>query len=1486
MDPVLKPLSSYLSGNKNQYVYDPTLYDYSRKKYEAPTTTEETNVTDNTQQEEPSFLKRLFTPSETANINPKTINEDEIRKLVDEEYKYRKDVTDEKREARVKERLEHNLAAANKKQENLENAQNAPNEIFGKESYEYFKKNNPDSGIMTPVGYVLSAPNRIPLLNRIIKKASEAMGGEGAIAENAPVNQYKDTTGNKVVDKLADMGGSMVGLAETPTGDIGNKNLLNFADGIAEKAGEKAAGKIGNKVLSNVVKGATRGAVDNAMGYMADDVRFNGGQDLAGSAVEGALGGAIFGGALSGVGTVKNGITNKITNKLNDDFNFYNEATSLPKFNNAGIKSITDDGLTIKRNPFASPQIEETNVEAPKVETPIVEAPKIEDVAKAENIPDIQNISNAKKSNALPNLDVPSSSELSYNSSKPLAERQLDIYSAEKKDISAITRDRKVNAIAYDYPELKPYIQQEAKSALHALENDNIAGERYYHYDDITGKSTITGIPNVADPSIKDMQNLGLTYAQIRRGLNDIIEDNGKENNATAKRVEFVLDHDLSNGKLNVRGDELPANNDYISAKKDIMDLESGKLENFGLGTQKASNSELDKLEKEYAETKKMRERQIESANQNNDPYRVQEINKQIKADAIEYPTRTKNVENNIDGDDFLDADSINLDFDDDMAMEINVANSKMKDNTYRNAEFMQGEDVQKVVDDVSGLYEVKANKESYNNAVEMLNKDFEGTVERLKNNGIRSAEDSVASGLITNKLMQDARKSGDYSELQTWLETTRSEATNLGQTIQALSTWKKLSPEGTLIQMQKIIDGAKENLKEADPNKYAQMERELKEVTEQSARATKDTTGKGATSKGVQGADKELIGEIMKKYDIPYWSDSEIGNLVERSSKIEEMAEGRAKDVEIAKLKKELVEKIPSSGVDKLRALQRINLLLNPKTMIRNPLGNVIMGGLENIKDIPATMIDSALSKITGERTTTLPNIGEQLKGMKEGFSNVIDDYKQGINTGMSQGRYELPETKAFKGNKGIVDKTLSKAEDLTSTGLRLGDEPFFKGAYNDELKRQMKLKGVSEATEQMKEQAMNVAKDKTFQNDSAIAKRMKQMQNGLNVISTKTPDGEFGLGNIIMPFIKTPANIMDKAVDYSPIGGVKGITNLVKGLKKGNLNQREVVDQLSRGLTGTALIGVGAIAAKEGLLQGSGAEDADAAALEKQTGKMPYSIKVGNTYNSIDWAQPAAIPLMIGADVYNALKNDEKGMSALVKGAETGGATLFNQSLLQGLSQLFGGYGTDNGMRVMEGVKNSVFNAAEQFVPFNSGMKAINDVLDPYTRDTSSSDIAEKELSKIKAKIPGLSEMLPKKVDTMGNESQKFYGEGALKAFNTLINPGKTSEYNPTKAEKLALDLYNETGEKTQMPRKAPKTITYKPSKGAKSEKITLTLEEKNEMQRIMGQKTEEEFNKIDSNLSDEQKIKKMTDKLTEIQQEAGYEILKKRGIKYYKK
>jgi hypothetical protein len=101
-----------------------------------------------------------------------------------------------------------------------------------------------------------------------------------------------------------------------------------------------------------------------------------------------------------------------------------------------------------------------------------------------------------------------------------------------------------------------------------------------------------------------------------------------------------------------------------------------------------------------------------------------------------------------------------------------------------------------------------------------------------------------------------------------------------------------------------------------------------------------------------------------------------------------------RAKDIEFSKIKQFAANKIPATLADKVQAVQHIQLLLNPKTMLRNVYGNVIMGGLENIKDIPGSMLDKAVSLKTGQRTTLLPSfegLKTQAQGLIEGAKNIM---------------------------------------------------------------------------------------------------------------------------------------------------------------------------------------------------------------------------------------------------------------------------------------------------------------------------------------------------------------------------------------------------------------------------------------------------------------------------------------------------------------
>lgn len=136
---------------------------------------------------------------------------------------------------------------------------------------------------------------------------------------------------------------------------------------------------------------------------------------------------------------------------------------------------------------------------------------------------------------------------------------------------------RKVNAYQYDNPEVKPYFQEEAKSMLGDLES-SIKGERYaidisqqgYDIDNSNGYVKFGGVERQTTRDIAELLDgldgkYKLSYDDIRKGLKAIINDEGAENNAASKRIEFYLDQRLREGYTTIDGIEIPANQEYIN---------------------------------------------------------------------------------------------------------------------------------------------------------------------------------------------------------------------------------------------------------------------------------------------------------------------------------------------------------------------------------------------------------------------------------------------------------------------------------------------------------------------------------------------------------------------------------------------------------------------------------------------------------------------------------------------------------------------------------------------------------------------------------------------------------------------------------------------------------------------------------------------------------------------------------------------------------
>ena len=127
--------------------------------------------------------------------------------------------------------------------------------------------------------------------------------------------------------------------------------------------------------------------------------------------------------------------------------------------------------------------------------------------------------------------------------------------------------NKKVKAYQYEHPEVKPFFREMAHAMLGDLNNSQ-KGKRYV-IGDISqtgnGNYEFSGQKRHTTEDIAYLLDSGYTYADIEKGLNAIIKDEGAENIAVAKRIEFALNDRLLHGYTDITGYEIPPNKNYIN---------------------------------------------------------------------------------------------------------------------------------------------------------------------------------------------------------------------------------------------------------------------------------------------------------------------------------------------------------------------------------------------------------------------------------------------------------------------------------------------------------------------------------------------------------------------------------------------------------------------------------------------------------------------------------------------------------------------------------------------------------------------------------------------------------------------------------------------------------------------------------------------------------------------------------------------------------
>lgn len=127
---------------------------------------------------------------------------------------------------------------------------------------------------------------------------------------------------------------------------------------------------------------------------------------------------------------------------------------------------------------------------------------------------------------------------------------------------------RSEKAFMAQNPEVKPLFQDEAAMMYSELV-DTTRGERTFNEDayyQSGGEAGWSGTKRHTSGSLEELLDSGFTYDQIEKGLMSIMKDHGAENNAAAKRIEFIINDRLLNGYTNFYdGRRVPPSADYAA---------------------------------------------------------------------------------------------------------------------------------------------------------------------------------------------------------------------------------------------------------------------------------------------------------------------------------------------------------------------------------------------------------------------------------------------------------------------------------------------------------------------------------------------------------------------------------------------------------------------------------------------------------------------------------------------------------------------------------------------------------------------------------------------------------------------------------------------------------------------------------------------------------------------------------------------------------
>ncbi|MBP9786077.1 MAG: hypothetical protein KBC72_00595 [Acinetobacter sp.] len=454
------------------------------------------------------------------------------------------------------------------------------------------------------------------------------------------------------------------------------------------------------------------------------------------------------------------------------------------------------------------------------------------------------------------------------------------------------------------------------------------------------------------------------------------------------------------------------------------------------------------------------------------------------------------------------------------------------------------------------------------------------------------------------------------------------------------------------------------------------------------------------------------------------------------------------------------LLSKNPSSNLAVLTGTTgRGAMLASLKSPVLNIGSNTIVGAHE----AAARRITKLITK--GDLKTTDSALSKEYQSMaqriyqKTGYdiTRMMTLEDGGVSGGRVLGDMVHAEgpglnRKIGRGVQKVVFKQLMGAPDVFFAAKNFGDSlnlnaiDVAKGnakLAKEYMRDAMRLDPKTNQGKILREQGIMDAQVATWTNESWANKVSGGIRKILNDVT-----GDARVGDYVLPFVKTPANVLATGIDYGGGHGVRALIETYDAFKKGELRDPEFIKSVTSKLVKNGLGLVGAVVIANQLSDDDfmGAYDPNQAQIAKTRNAPFNAIRVGGKWISTDWLGPLQTPVtaMMYAKKYGG--SEEKifqyARSLIAQGATLPGLELAANTYKTASNTKDQSFGD----AMTEAESYLLGEAKSRLVP--SFITDIAKSLDPYERETKKDSFGP-----LKSIIPGLRQTLPIKSNVFGD-------------------------------------------------------------------------------------------------------------------------------------